>query len=55
VAAAVPSVAGLVIMGGGAQPLHWAMVRQLRYLASLQPDAAGAAQPAIDAVTRQSN
>lgn len=53
VAAAEPSVAGLVIMGGGAQPLHWAIVRQLRYLASLQPDAAEAARPAIDAVTRQ--
>jgi dienelactone hydrolase len=35
VAAAEPSVAGLVIMAGGAQPLHWSAVRQLRYLASL--------------------
>jgi hypothetical protein len=43
VAAAEPSVAGLVILGGGAQPLHRAMVRQLRYLASLQPDAGAAA------------
>jgi uncharacterized protein len=49
VAAAEPSVAGLVIMAGGAQPLHWAAVRQFRYLASLDP----AAQPALDVVERQ--
>lgn len=35
--AAEPKAAGLVIMAGGAQPLHWAAVRQFRYLASLEP------------------
>jgi hypothetical protein len=55
VAAAEPSVAGLVILAGGTQPLHWAAVRQFRYLASLDPAAAAAAQPTIDAITRQAN
>jgi dienelactone hydrolase len=52
VAAQAP-VAGLVILAGGAQPLHHAMVRQFRYLASLAA-AQGAAPPAdLDAVARQ--
>src|ERR1022692_2938400 len=37
VAAAEPFVARLVILAGGTQPLHWAAVRQVRYLASLDP------------------
>ncbi|MFI7700209.1 alpha/beta fold hydrolase [Nonomuraea sp. NPDC049480] len=53
VAAAEPAVAGLVILTGGAQPLHWAAVRQLRYLASLDPDTAAASQPIIDTMSRQ--
>jgi dienelactone hydrolase len=53
VAAADPSVAGLVILAGGAQPVQWAAVRQFRYLASLDPSTAAAAQPLIDTVTRQ--
>ena len=48
-----PSVAGLVILAGGAQPLHWAAARQYRYLASLDPSAAATAQPALDAIERQ--
>ena len=53
--AAVPgrSVAGLVILAGGAQPLHWAAVRQLRYLASLELPHAAASRPAIEVMTRQ--
>ena len=52
VAARAP-VAGLVILAGGAQPLHHAMVRQFRYLASLAA-AQGAAPPAdLDAISRQ--
>ena len=51
VVAAEPSVAGLVILAGGTQPLHWAAVRQVRYLASLDPETAAAAQPAIEAMT----
>jgi hypothetical protein len=50
--AADPSVAGLVILAGGSEPLHWATVRQVRYLASLDP-AAAAAQPVIDTMTAQ--
>jgi len=53
VAAVEPSVAGLVILAGGAQPLHWAIVRQARYLASLDPQMAAAAQPAIEALSEQ--
>ena len=53
VAEAEPSVAGLVIMAGGAQPLHWAAVRQLRYLASLDPGTAAASRAGIEAITRQ--
>lgn len=53
VAAAEPAVAGLVILAGGTQPVHWAAVRQVRYLASLNPATAAASQPAIDALTRQ--
>lgn len=53
VAAAEPSAAGLVILAGGTQPLHWAAVRQVRYLASLAPETEAAAQPAIEAITEQ--
>jgi dienelactone hydrolase len=53
VAAAEPSVAGLIILGGGAQPLHWALVRQMRHLASLNPATAAASAPAIAAATAQ--
>src|ERR1700761_6803426 len=38
VAAAEPPLAGLVIMAGGPEPMAWAAVRQLRYLASLSPE-----------------
>jgi uncharacterized protein len=53
VVAADPFVAGLVLLAGGAQPMHWAAVRQVRYLSSLDPASADAAQPAIDTLTRQ--
>lgn len=53
IAAADPTVAGLIILNGGTQPLHWAAVRQLRYLASLDPATAATAQPAIDAMIAQ--
>ncbi|HTQ91098.1 MAG TPA: hypothetical protein VMK84_16570 [Streptosporangiaceae bacterium] len=39
------AAAGLVIMAGGAQPLHWSAIRQLRYLASLQGASAEASGP----------
>jgi hypothetical protein len=53
VAAAEPSVAGLVILAGGAAPLHWVIVRQLRYLASLDATAAASLASAIETLTRQ--
>ncbi|HUZ21530.1 MAG TPA: alpha/beta fold hydrolase [Acidimicrobiales bacterium] len=53
VAAGEPSVAGLVILAGGTQPLHWAAVRQVRYLASLDPRTAAASEPAIEAMSEQ--
>lgn len=37
VAAREPNVAGMVLLAAGAQPLHWAIVRQLRHLAALSP------------------
>ena len=52
VAARTP-VAGLVILAGGAQPLQQAMVRQFRYLASLNDRQAAAQSAALDVVTRQ--
>jgi uncharacterized protein len=53
VAAAEPAVAGMIVLAGGTQPLHWAIVRQARYLAALDPKTAAASQPAIEAVIRQ--
>ncbi len=53
VAAAEPAVAGLILLAAGAQPLHWAAVRQVRYIAALDPATAAAALPVIDAMTRQ--
>ena len=53
VAAADPSIAGMVLLAGGAAPLHWTIVRQMEYLASLSPGAGDAAQQAIDVVREQ--
>jgi uncharacterized protein len=46
-------VAGLVILAGGAQPLQWAIVRQVAYIAALDPATAAAARPGIETLTRQ--
>ncbi|MBO2460180.1 alpha/beta hydrolase [Actinomadura violacea] len=51
VAAADPSVAGLVIMAGDAQPMHEAAVRVTRHLASLTPGPD--ADAAVEAIARQ--
>ena len=53
VAQADPSVAGMILMAGGAQPLHWVIVRQTRYLASLNPASAAGSEPVIDALTEK--
>ncbi|MGY0056268.1 alpha/beta fold hydrolase [Streptomyces sp. LZ34] len=51
VAAAEPSVAGLVLLAGDAQPMHEAAVRVTRHLASLNPGPA--AHAAVEAMARQ--
>jgi uncharacterized protein len=53
VAAADDSIAGLVLLAGGAQPMHWAAVRQVRYLASLDPAKAASLAPMIETLSRQ--
>jgi uncharacterized protein len=45
------TVAGMVLLAGGAHPLHWVIVRQARYLAALNPATAAGSQPIIDALT----
>ncbi|GAA4053701.1 hypothetical protein GCM10022214_00280 [Actinomadura miaoliensis] len=51
VAAAEPSVAGLVIMAGDTQPMQHAAIRVIGHLASLDPSPA--AQAAVEQITRQ--
>jgi alpha-beta hydrolase superfamily lysophospholipase len=51
VAAAAPAVAGLVLLAGSAQPLHWAIVRQARHLASLAPG--NDSRPVLATLTEQ--
>ncbi len=53
IAAAAGDLAGLVILAGGAAPLHWVIVRQVRHIASLDPSTAAAAEAGIEALTRQ--
>jgi dienelactone hydrolase len=53
VAAAEPSVAGLVIMAGDASPMHGAAVRVTRYLAHLNPGPA--AEEAVRTAARQAS
>src|ERR1700759_670806 len=53
VAAAQPSVAGLVIAAGGAERMDWAGVRQFRYLASLGPEPDPASRAAADVLAGQ--
>ena len=53
VAATDSAIAGLIILAGGAQPLHWAAVRQFRYLAALDPATAAAAQSTIERIAEQ--
>lgn len=53
VAAVERAIAGLVILAGETQPLHWAIVRQARYLASLDPDTAAASESTIETLSQQ--
>ncbi len=54
-AAAGDSVAGLVLLAAGAEPLHRAMLRQVRYLASLDPATAATTEPALATLERQAD
>jgi dienelactone hydrolase len=53
IAAVAPSVAGLILLAGGAQPLHWVIVRQFRHLASLRPEAQAASAQLIEALSEK--
>lgn len=54
VAAAEPSVAGLVLLAGATQPMHHTIVRQYRYLTALrEPEADLDDDPTIREITRQ--
>ena len=53
VAADNPSVAGIILFAGGAEPLHWSALRQMRYLASLNPATVAASEPIFEVLTRQ--
>jgi len=41
------SIAGLVLLAGGSEPMYWSVVRQLQHLASLDPNTSAASAPAI--------
>jgi hypothetical protein len=53
IAQGVPSIAGIVLLAGGTVPLYWSAVRQVRYLASLNPETAAASRAAIEAMSNQ--
>lgn len=55
VVAAEPAIAGLVLLAAGPQALHLSAVRQVRYLAALNPATAAASQPVIDTITEQAS
>lgn len=50
IAATEPNVTGLVLLAAGAQRLHWAIVRQLRYLNALS---SGASSQTVDVAVEQ--
>jgi hypothetical protein len=43
----------MILLAGGAQPLHWVIVRQVRYLAALNSETAAGSQPIIDSLTEK--
>jgi uncharacterized protein len=53
IAATAPQLAGLIILAGGTQPLHHAALRQVRYLAGLNPSADVDADPNVRKFARQ--
>lgn len=55
VAAAAGAIAGLVLLGAGAAPLHRAAIRQIRYLASLNEVSAAANGALIERLEQQAD
>ncbi|GFM16369.1 uncharacterized protein PO1_contig-006-12 [Mycobacterium sp. PO1] len=54
IAAAEPSVAGLVLLAGATEPMHRSVLRQVRYLATVHtPSADPEADPSVQTITRQ--
>jgi hypothetical protein len=53
IAQAEPTIAGLILLAGTAEPFHRSLLRQTRYVASLNPDTAAASEPAIQKLARQ--
>jgi dienelactone hydrolase len=50
---AEPRVAGMILLAAGNEPLQWAAVRQVEYLASLDPTTAAASESAIRTLIEQ--
>jgi uncharacterized protein len=48
-----PSIAGLIILAGGTQPLQWTIIRQLEYIAALNPETEEASRPGIAAMAEK--
>ncbi|HEY4456667.1 MAG TPA: alpha/beta fold hydrolase [Pseudonocardiaceae bacterium] len=53
IAAEVPELAGLVLFAAGAEPLYWAAIRQVRYIAELDPATATHAESVLATMTEQ--
>lgn len=53
IAAQTPGLAGLVLFAAGAEPLYWAAVRQIRYIAELDPATSAGADSVLATMTEQ--
>lgn len=48
-----PTVAGLILLAASAEPFHRSLLRQVRYVASLNPDTEAASEPSIQKLAGQ--
>ncbi len=55
IAQAEPAIAGVILLAGSAEPFHRSLLRQARYVASLNPDTAPASELAIQKLARQTD
>ena len=53
IAAADIAISGVVLLAGGSEPMYWSAVRQLRYLASLDPMTAAASASVIEEMSER--